>query len=245
MYYSSRHYLALALLLALLMSPGHAQEADPDPWQWLNRKTYAFNVQLDRYLLRPAARVYKHVPVPVRRSVSNFFDHLGEPYTVANDLLQGKPGKALRDTGRFTINTILGFGGLFDPATEIGFPREPEDFGQTLAVWGVPDGPYLVLPLFGPSSLRDAVGLAPGVAVGDPLSQWEREPERWYAQGLSLVDTRTQLLGYDKVLEQQPDPYLFVRQAYLNRRMQMVNDSAEDADAAHLDDELLDLLDEQ
>lgn len=235
-----------ALLLAsmLLTACAGGGIAEPDPWQTLNRGTYAVNERLDRYLLRPVARVYAFVPQFMQRGIGNFFNNVGEPYTVVNDVLQAKPVKALRDSGRFAVNTTVGLGGLFDPATKLGLVREPEDFGQTLAVWRVPAGPYLVLPLLGPSSVRDAIGRAPAWLGGDPVGYLDT-PARWYVRGLAVVDVRAGLLGFDQLLAQQPDAYAFVREAYLQNRQLRVRDGAADTKAAELDDELLDLLDEE
>ncbi|MEM7194512.1 MAG: VacJ family lipoprotein [Pseudomonadota bacterium] len=231
------------LLIGVLALGGCATTSpDNDPYEGVNRKIMDFNLSSDRYVLKPIAKTYDKLPNPVKNGVGNFFSNLLEPYTILNDLLQGKFRKAGRDTGRFVINTTIGLLGLSDPATEMGLEKQREDFGQTLAVWGVPSGPYLVLPIFGPSNLRDTVGLIPAFAGGDPVSA-ANTPERYWGTGLRLVNVRAGLLPFDDVLELQPDKYVFLREAYRQRRQTMIADGQVDTGAQ--DEELLDeLLDE-
>ena len=185
------------------------------------------------------AKTYQRLPQPVRNGVGNFFSNLWEPNTILNDLLQGKFAHAGRDTGRFVINTTLGLFGLMDVATHLDLPKRREDFGQTLAVWGVPAGPYLVLPLFGPSNLRDSAGTIPNYAGADLVYTLD-SPERWYASGLRLVDGRARLLGVDDVLDLQPDKYLFLREGYRQQRNHLIYDG--NPPAGLDDDDLLELL---
>jgi len=218
-----------------------------DPFERTNRAILNFNFKVDRYLLKPVARVYAKLPRPVRNGVGNFFSNLWIPNTILNDLLQGKFAYAGRDTGRFVINTILGFFGLMDVATELDLPERNEDFGQTLAVWGVPSGPYLVLPFLGPSNLRDTVGLIPQFTFTDVLFSdllfTLDPPEAWYAIGLRLIDTRASLLGADRLLELQPDRYLFLREGYRQVRNQLIYEGNLPAGLESVsDDELLDEL---
>lgn len=212
---------------------------DNDPWIRANRKILDFNLAVDRIALKPAAKVYAKLPQPVQNGAGNFFANLWLPATVLNDLLQGKLAAAGRDSARFLINTLLGAGGLMDVATALDFPPHREDFGQTLAVWGVPPGPYLVLPLLGPSNLRDAFGLVPQNAV-DGVSVLE-SPARSYARGVRLLDARADLLGLDETLALQPDAYLFLREGYRQRRAQLIHDGPPPGapDDAQLIDELL------
>ena len=136
------------------------QDNAHDPLEGFNRAMYTFNDKLDKYVLKPVAKGYHAVaPTPVRRSVANFFSNLHDPAVMLNNLLQGKPGQAASDLGRFMVNSTIGIFGLFDVSSKFGLPKHDEDFGQTLAVWGVGDGPYLVLPFFGPSNMRDAPAL--------------------------------------------------------------------------------------
>jgi phospholipid-binding lipoprotein MlaA len=211
-------------------APAPAAPADDsarDPFEGFNRTMYTFNERLDRYILKPVARGYRRVaPAPVRRSVANFFGNLHDLPIMLNNLLQGKPKEAVSDFSRFFVNSTVGVLGLFDVATKWGLPKHDEDFGQTLAVWGVHSGPYLVLPFFGPSNLRDAPAL---------IVDWETYPPN-RVQGhsgtrdklfvLETVDKRAQLLEAGDILDQAAgqDPYVFVREAYRQRRRYLIYD---------------------
>ena len=199
-----------------------------------------FNLKLDDYVLAPVARGYKKaVPSPVRNGVDNFFSNLREPLNVVYDLLQGKFREAGRSTGRFLINTTLGFAGFNDVASYMDLPQRNEDFGQVLGTWGVGSGPHLVLPFFGPSNIRDGIGLVPGFMYGSEIAF--NDPEQTYATVLRVVDIRSQLLGTEEVLALQPDKYLFLRETYRQRREAQINDSSP-SEADISDDELLDEL---
>ena len=217
--------------------------ADNDPYEKTNRSILTFNLESDKYLLKPIAQGYeRYIPRPIRTGVNNFFSNLWEPMTIVNDLLQGKFAHAGRDTGRFVINSTLGLFGILDVATEMNLPKRKEDFGQTLGVWGVPSGPYLVLPFLGPSNLRDTAGLIPQYLYADALL-YPDSPESYYASGARLVDTRSLLLGADSILDVQPDKYLFLREAYRQQRLNQVHDgSPPRSDDQESDDELIDLL---
>ncbi|WOS41009.1 VacJ family lipoprotein [Xanthomonas rydalmerensis] len=189
-----------------------------DPWEKYNRKVHAFNNVVDRAVARPLARAYVNVvPRPVRLGVTNFFDNLSSPLTMVNQLLQGRPLQAGQTLSRFLINSTLGIGGIFDPATDANLPRRSEDFGQTLGVWGWRRSRYLELPLFGPRTVRDTFGLV-GDAPLSPLQQIEEDRVRVGLQGLQLVDTRAQLLSLDSLRDQAPDEYQLTRDAWLQRR---------------------------
>ena len=226
-----RNPLPAAALGALLAATtAGAADKPRDPLERFNRATYAFNDAIDRMLARPAARGYKKVvPEPARACVSRFVENLTYPTIILNDALQGKLRDAGSDTLRFATNTVIGIGGLFDPATKFGLPPHDEDFGQTLGVWGVGPGPYLVLPVFGPSDFRDAPGrLVDHFTSGDylltkvpGLSSTNVDYAIWLLRSL---DTRTQLLAADAALQQAFDPYVFVRNAYLARREYLVRD---------------------
>lgn len=214
-----------------------------DPLERVNRNILKFNLTADRYALKPAAKAYSKVPQPVRNGARNFFSHWWTPKTILNDLLQFKFAQAGRDTGRFLINTFLGAGGLMDPATEFGLPKHTEDFGQTLAVWGVPEGPYLMLPFLGPRNLRDAIDLFSPFSQADPANELDSE-EATGARVLQVLETREQLLDLDEVFELQPDKYLFLREGYRQQRRQQVYDGNPPADLDDIsDDDLLDELD--
>jgi phospholipid-binding lipoprotein MlaA len=212
----------LILVLAGCATTGERNAADP--WESANRKVYAFNDGLDRATLKPVAKVYeKHTPKWIRTSVSNFFNNLGAPVTIVNQLLQGKVVQAGQDTLRFAMNTTLGLGGFFDPAADANLPRHDEDLGQTLGKWGVPPGPYLMLPLLGPSNLRDV----PSHVVNrflEPFHWYDYGSERWISLGLSLVDMRARLLPLEPTLARTYDPYSFIREAYRQRRLFQVYD---------------------
>jgi phospholipid-binding lipoprotein MlaA len=196
-----------------------------DPWEGLNRKTYAFNDAVDRAVLKPVAQGYqKVVPGFAREGVNNFFDNLDDIGTSLNNLLQGKLGQGASDAGRFVVNTVFGVFGLWDVATPMGLEKHYEDFGQTLGVWGVQPGPYFVIPFLGPSTLRDA----PARAV-DPAWYYSDavNPERlyWSLWGLEKVRTRANLLQAEGVLDEAAlDKYTFIRDAWLQRRRSQVYD---------------------
>lgn len=212
-----------------------------DPLENYNRAMTRFNIQFDEWVLAPTARGYRRVvPGPVRGGIGNFFRNLREPYVMVNDLLQGKPGAAGRDAGRFIINTTLGFAGFADVATDLGFERNDEDFGQTLAVWRVPPGPHLVLPLFGPSNIRDGFGVATGLTYGSPIRPEDSDAHLGLST-LRVIDTRARYLGTEKMLALQPDPYLFLRESYRQRREIQIRDGVV-PDDADTEDMLLDEL---
>jgi phospholipid-binding lipoprotein MlaA len=201
--------------------PSHAK----DPIEGINRGIYKFNDVVDRATLKPVAKGYKKItPEWLRRGVGNFFSNLQYPATIINQLLQGKPKLAARDTGRLLTNTLLGFGGILDPASRVGLDKNDEDLGQTLGVWGVPSGPFIMLPFLGPSTIRDAPSSFAEFFI-DPLTyadvKWE---VLWGARALDIVDTRAQYLSLDPVIERSYDPYAFVRNSWLQRREYQVRD---------------------
>ncbi len=209
--------------------PPAAKPAAPDnndPYEKFNRLAYSFNEWFDRYILKPVSKGYRAVlPSPIRTGIGNFFNNLREPIVIFNDLFQGKFKQALSDTGRFLVNTTVGIGGLLDPATSMGMKRHDEDFGQTMAVWGVGDGPYVVIPFLGPSNLRDSAALIVDWQVYPP-NRMEETSTRDKLLVLEVVDKRSQLLEATDILEQAAgqDPYTFVREAYRLRRRNMVYD---------------------
>ena len=196
-----------------------------DPLEGLNRSVFAFNEALDRALLKPLATAYKAaLPGPVRTGVDNVFGNVGDAWSVVNHLLQGKFKSALEMTVRVTTNTVFGVGGLFDLASDAGLERQSEDFGQTLGKWGFSPGPYLVLPFFGASSLRDAAGLTLDRQASLPAVVHDGS-YRWGLNTLELVYTRADLLSATNLLEQVAlDKYSFVRDSYLARRRNLVFD---------------------
>lgn len=205
-----------------------APEHNVDPWEWFNRPVYKFNDFLDRWFMRPVAKGYETVtPDPVERCVSNFFGNLREPLNLVNNLLQGKWLASASDGGRLVINTTVGVAGLFDVARHWGLERSDEDLGQTLGHWGVGPGPYLVVPLLGPRTLRDAgTGVVEGFA--DPLTAIDHVRTRNQIIGLRVIDLRASLLAADELVT--GDRYTFLRDAYLQRREFLVNDGVVEDD---------------
>jgi len=194
------------------------QQASYDPWEPMNRRMHTFNNLVDRVIAKPLAKAYvKVVPRPVRLGIGNFYSNLNQPISALNSLLQGKPKQAAQAVGRFALNTTLGWGGLFDPASQLNLPNHSEDFGQTLGVWGWKRSRYVELPLFGPRTVRDVLGLI-GDAPLSPMRQIQDDPTRNFLQGLQLVDIRTQLFAVDSMREGATDDYALVRDAWLQRR---------------------------
>ena len=220
-----------ALTFALLQGCASGPKANPaDPLEPFNRSVYNFNEGLDRAVLKPVATAYQNVtPSPVRTGVTNFFENLSDAWSFVNNVLQAKPTEAANTLFRFTTNTFWGIGGIFDVATDLKIPKHKEDFGQTLGTWGLSSGPYLVLPLFGPSSLRDSAGLLVD-RQGSLLSQTNDIGARNSLTGLNLVDTRANLLEAGNLLDQAAlDKYAFIRDAYLQRRQSQVGGGESDA----------------
>lgn len=217
--------LCLALTLALAGCATTGPATPGDPLERMNRGTYRFNAAIDRAVLKPVATGYRNgVPRVVRTGIGNVLSNLAFPTTIINDLLQFKLKDAAIDLGRFAINSTLGIGGLLDPASHFGIPRNNEDFGQTLGRWGVPAGPYVVLPLFGPSTLRDAPSMLAD-AQTDLRVQLDLETEEKIALGvLTVLDRRADLLSIDPSIEAAYDPYAFVRNVWLQRREYQVRD---------------------
>jgi len=225
--------LAAVLVLSWAAAVRRASAAEDvgterDPLECVNRKIFWFNDKVDVYVLAPVARGWEKVsPHCVRTSVSNFFGNLRFPIVTVNDLLQGKVKDGASDVGRFTVNTTVGMLGLFDPASGWGLVKHDEDFGQTLGVWGVPPGAYLVLPLLGPSDPRDAAGFAVDYALSvTPF--FIDEAILWGAQVADTVNARSFVLKQVEDAKASAfDYYVFVRNAYLQRRRALVRDLAE------------------
>jgi phospholipid-binding lipoprotein MlaA len=224
--------LAGAALLAVLAGcatpPGgadrHATRDPKDPYESVNRKVFTFNDQLDTYALKPAARAYNVLPSPIRTGVHNFFGNFSDAWSAVNQLLQGKPGDAATMTMRVLTNSTIGLAGLIDVATPMGLTRKPEDMGLTLGHWGLEPGPYLVLPLFGASDVRDTVGLPFDAYVSPALlvhSTWQKVG----VDTVGVIDARAGLLGASQMLDELAfDRYTFLRDAYLTRRRSLVYD---------------------
>ncbi|MEI7445226.1 MAG: VacJ family lipoprotein [Burkholderiales bacterium] len=200
------------------------RRASVDPLESFNRGVFVFNDTVDAWVFRPVARAYdQYTPDVLRMITRNFLSNLLDPYIALNNFLQGKPAAGFNDLGRFVFNTTFGFFGFGDPASDVGMEKHREDFGQTLGVWGVPTGPYLVLPFFGPSNVRDGVGF--GVDAWTALiNRFDNVPFRNSMAGVGFVETRAQLLPADRLLQDALDRYLLVRDSYLQRRRSLVFD---------------------
>ena len=224
--------LAVAAAAGCATAPPQQPGADrhtagpKDPYEPFNRKMFAFNDTLDTYALKPVATAYtKVVPSPVRTGVHNFFGNFSDAWSAVNQLLQGKPRDAGTMTLRVLTNTTIGIGGLFDPATSLGLERKSEDLGQTLGVWGLEPGPYLVLPLFGSSDVRDAVALPADTYVSPALLASGKYWKELGIDTLGVIDTRAGLLGASQMLDELAfDRYTFMRDAYVTRRRSLVYD---------------------
>jgi phospholipid-binding lipoprotein MlaA len=221
----------IVLLLAGVMLSTHIFAAGnpDDPWEGFNRKMFAFNDTVDTYTLKPIAKGYRAVtPDPVERGVSRMFSNVGEVVNVFNDLLQGKFRQAGNDTGRFVINTTIGLVGFFDVADHFGLPKnDGEDFGQTLGVWGVDSGPYLVLPLIGPSTVRDGPARIVDRFI-NPINEIDHVPTRNQIYGAEVISTRADLLEAEKFV--RGERYSFIRDAYLQRRKFLLTDGGVEDD---------------
>jgi phospholipid-binding lipoprotein MlaA len=240
-----RPVYTIALALGLSVAPVCAQTTElaaptsevNDPYIGTNRALYDFNIGFDKLTLRPTAKLYRAVvPEKAKTGVTNFVHHLREPLSFINLLLQGKPGKAAKTFGRFIVNTTAGFAGFRDVATDAGLPRYSEDFGQTLAVWGVPAGPYLMLPFLGPSNPRDFTGFLVDFFSSPSSIVLSREVSPFASYGATatyFLDVRQRALStVDKVLETSTDPYVALRSAYLQRRNFNIADGVEDKSEA-------------
>ena len=220
---------AWIVLLALMLNACATRspyEEVSDPLEPVNRVVYKFNDVFDRVILKPTAQGYeKVVPVAARNSVRNFYNNLLEPITIVNGVLQAKGGQAAGDTMRFGFNTIFGVFGLFDVATGWGLDHHREDFGQTFAVWGFGEGWYLVLPVLGPSNVRDTVGLIPQMKMNPIEYLIDDTTMRYAAYGLFFVSKRADLLTASEILDTASlDPYLQVREAYRQTRWSEIHD---------------------
>ena len=207
---------------------GDTGGAEGDPWEGFNRKIFAMNLFVDDNLFVPAAKAYRFVtPKPARKGLSNFLANAASPKTLVNDILQGKPKRAAETTGRFIINSTIGFLGLTDGAATLGIPGHTEDFGQTLAVWGVGSGPYVYLPFFGPSSVRDGFGSAVDIAF-DPLIYIDTNPAslaRYSRAGATALALREPLIEpLDDIRSKSLDYYASMRSFYMQARKREIAD---------------------
>jgi phospholipid-binding lipoprotein MlaA len=210
------------LLASVMLAPVAAQAAEEDPWESVNRFTFRVNDTLDTYALKPLAQGYQAVtPQFLEDGIHNMFRNIGDVGNLANDVFQLKPQAAGVDTARLIFNTTFGVLGFFDVGTHMGLQRNDEDFGQTLGYWGMPSGPYVVLPLLGPSTVRDTFAKYPDTYTS-PYRYIDHVPTRNTALGVNLIDTRASLLSAEKLIN--GDKYIFIRNAYLQNREFRVKD---------------------
>ncbi len=222
--------ILLGCAMVLFVS-GCATQANKDPLEGFNRGVYKFNEVTDKYAIKPVAKAYKAVaPTPVRKGVNNFFNNLGSITTVLNDLLQLKFANAFTDAGRFVINTTFGIAGLIDVAGMDNIPNHKEDFGQTLGHWGMTNSAYLVLPFLGPSTVRDTGGLVFDTLTTDPITYAHYDGQIALSNTLraaEFIDRRTELLDAKDFIDNASlDPYAFMRDAYLQRRDNLIRGAA-------------------
>ena len=206
--------------------PDGQPKSKKDPWELVNRNVFSFNESLDKYLVKPLTQTYEFiVPEFIRNRLSNVFANIGDVYTAVNQLLQGKPKTAFDDLTRVIINTTMGIGGIFDVATDAGLEKHNEDFGQTFGVWGIKDGPYMVLPLLGPSNVRDTVGWFADLQTDILINYINDIPLRNTITGVRVIDQRSKYLNSSNLLEEAAfDKYTFVRDAYIQRRRNRIYD---------------------
>lgn len=219
--------LALIVTTALVsgcatLPPG--EPVDYDPWEKQNRKLFRFNEAVDKVTLKPIAKSYKKiVPEPIRDGVTNFAKNLGAPRNVVNNFLQGKPMDGMGELARFVVNTTFGIGGIFDVATGSGLEAHPEDFGQTAAVWGIPSGPYIMIPFLGPQTLRSAV-LTPADIEFDLLHHVDESSVRDRLWVLRIIDLRHRVLSLEELMDGSQDPYVSLRESYWQNRQFQIYD---------------------
>ncbi len=229
-----RHLMivVLALLMTACASTQTTSNDPRDPFENYNRSMFSFNTSLDENVIKPVATGYAdYVPSFIRTAIGNFFGNLGDVWTALNNYLQGKPRDGTSDVGRVAFNSTFGLLGLIDVATPMGLPKHDEDFGQTLGVWGVKSGPYLVLPFFGSSTVRDGVAKPVDLFYGDALNYVGNQSFENSSRVVRIVDDRAAFLGSSSLMEGAAlDPYQFYRDAYLQRREARVRDGRGDGE---------------
>ena len=230
----------ITIILSLLFSSTFVLSDEVnDPFENLNRKTFEFNEKMDEKIAKPIAQTYSQLPPKIKKGVSNFFDNLEEVDTFVNQLLQGKPKESINDLTRFLINTTIGLGGFIDVASKMGLERHEEDFGQTLAVWGVGQGPYIMLPILGPSTLRDTLSRPVSSFLSVTFHMTETDVNI-ALKGMDAIETREKLLDVEALLS--GDKYAFVKDAYIQSIYYEIKDGidVEDDFIDDMDDFLID-----
>jgi len=211
--------LLLSFLLFFMANTLVFAEEDVDPFEDINRTVYGFNETVDDNLLEPVSRAYKdHVPEVAQDGVSNFFGNLRDVSTLANQILQFKPVESIETLGRILVNSTIGLGGLFDVASDMGLTTDDEDFGQTMGVWGVEEGPYVVLPLLGPSTVRDGAGLFVDTTSDANMIDKTEGIGFISSSAINIIDKRVELLPVTDMLDLSDDPYTMMRSSYLQKR---------------------------
>lgn len=226
----------LVCIAALLSLSGCASTGgvdNRDPFEGFNRGVYSFNQAVDDTVIDPITGIYRAItPDFLDKGISNFFSNLGEISVVANDILQFKLGQALQDSARFVVNSTMGILGLFDVASKMNLPKHREDFGQTLATWGIGPGPYLMVPLFGPTTLRDATRFPVDGMLLNPVTYLDNDSLRAGLFGLNFIDIKSDLLTAQNLVDQASlDEYEFVKNAYFQQRQILINDGEEELEA--------------
>lgn len=237
--------IGLILLSGCASNPAREQGEAYDPFEPVNRTVYRFNELADKYAMRPVAKGYQTItPSVVRTGITNFFDNISYPVDIINALLQGKFRQGGRDTARLAVNTTIGILGFMDPATNMGLIKHDEDFGQTFGAWGIPQGPYIVVPIFGPRTIRSGVGDLAGVYV-NPQFQIFNSSVQTKLNIFWLVHVRSTLLGFDEEIQRAFDPYAFVRDSYLQHRQYLLYDGEPPEPDFDFSDEEFDDFDEE
>tara|TARA_B100000900_G_scaffold322860_1_gene282326 strand:- start:91 stop:807 length:717 start_codon:yes stop_codon:yes gene_type:complete len=233
-----RNNLLITISILSLSTHAFGDEVN-DPFENLNRKTFEFNENMDEKILKPIAETYSELPPKIKLGFSNFFNNLEEVDTFVNQLLQGKPKESINDFTRFIINTTIGLGGFIDVASKVGLERHEEDFGQTLAVWGVGQGPYIMLPILGPSTLRDTLSRPVSSFLSVTFHMTETDVNL-ALKGMDAIETREKLLDVEALLS--GDKYAFVKDAYIQSMYYEIKDGedVEDDFINDMDDFLID-----
>jgi phospholipid-binding lipoprotein MlaA len=228
-----------AIASSLFLSSCVTKGTNPDdPYESLNRKTHKFNMAFDSVLLRPAAKVYKTVlPSPIRAGINNVYNNVNMLPTVANDLLQAEGNYAIKDTWRFIVNSTFGIGGIIDVASTFSLPPHSNDIGLTFAKWGDKKSPYIVIPLLGPSTIRDGMGMIYDYTFFTPYPYIRSNYVLYGLLGLRYVDLRAQMLDTDKLLDEGLDKYTFIRDAYLQHRNYLITGEQADNGSLYVGDE--------
>ena len=229
--------LLLSFLLFFMANTLAFAEEDVDPFEDINRTVYGFNETVDDNLLEPVSRAYKdHVPEVAQDRVSDFFGNLRDVSTLANQILQFKPVESVETLGRILVNSTIGLGGLFDVASDMGLTTDDEDFGQTMGVWGVEQGPYVVLPLLGPSTVRDGAGLFVDTTSDANMIDKTEGIGFISSSAINIIDKRVELLPVTDMLDLSDDPYTMMRSSYLQKRKFDVFDGSLPVEEDEFDD---------